>query len=95
MYFDDSTKQWLYPISYILHAPKFWSYRMDSYMTHKGLQASKTLGWKCELCGAKSRPPKNGRTYKHTLLTRVRWHINLNRCPWEETRKQMEYDYND
>ena len=88
-YFDEEANRWLVPISYVISAPKYWSFRMDSYMSHKELQGSRTLGWKCELCGAKSRPAKNGRVYKHTLIKRVKWHIN-GRCPAEEEKKQME-----
>ena len=86
----EETNQWLYEISYILNKPKFDSrnYELGYWMKHNEVQRSKRLGWYCELCGARSTPPKNNYTYKHTLIKRVKWHLN-GRCPAEKERAKM------
>ena len=75
--YDEETGLHLYPISYVLNKPKFDS--LLTWVNHIDVRTSRTLGWRCELCGAKSRPKKR---YKHSLYKRVTWHINL-RCKWD------------
>jgi len=78
---DDISDLHLYPISYVLNKPKWDSYNSElGYrISHKAFIKSKYVGWVCELCGAKSRFKER---YSHTLIQRVRWHIN-GRCPVE------------
>ena len=80
---DKDTFQWRYYISYVLNKPKFL--QLDTWMKHEEVRASKVFGWECELCGSKSRFK---RRYKHTLIKRVRWHLN-GRCPAEKERAKM------
>ena len=84
--FDEETGLHLYPISVVLSKGKFGTTMRDlgAWLNIIDVRASKTLGWRCELCGSKSRPPKphaNGR-YKHTLYKRVQWHLN-GRCKFD------------
>ena len=69
--YDFDINKWLYPISYVLNKAKFNS--LLTWLNHRDMQQSKLLGWKCELCGSKSKPKER---YKHSLIQRVRWHIN-------------------
>lgn len=78
---DDNSDLRLYPISYILNKAK-WDAYMGEFgyrISHSAFIKSKYCGWYCELCGAKSTPKER---YSHTLIQRVRWHIN-GRCPVE------------
>ena len=75
---EEKWNLFLYPISYILHKPKFDSYNRElgAWLKHEDLRKSKILGWTCELCGSKSTPKD---LYLSTLIQRVKWHIN-GRC---------------
>lgn len=82
---DDNSELRLYPISYILTKGKWDAYNREfGYrIAHDAFIKSKYVGWYCELCGSKSKPKAR---YTHTLIQRVKWHIN-GRCPYENRGK--------
>ena len=58
---------------------KLTQQELNQLLEYQDVKASKTLGWKCELCGARSRKPRSNGRYKHGLYQRAMWHLKL-RC---------------